>query len=88
MAVYLSRSGQALAADQAITEALASSGRRSEVLLYAAQVALTNGDSSDVLDLLEEAVSNNQDYRHLIANDSDFDGLAGNPRLDMLVGEI
>jgi len=88
LAVYLSRSGQALAADEAIKDALASSGRRSEILFYAAQVALMNGDSSDVLDLLEETVSQNQDYRHLIANDSDFDGLDGNPRFDSLVGEI
>ena len=85
LAVYLVYAGQFADAEKFITEALEESERRSEVLFYAALVQLQLSNESSSLDLLEEAINQDHEYRHLIATDLDFGKLADNARFKALI---
>jgi len=85
LSIYLAYTGQLTDAEKFIAEALAESERRSEVLFYAALVQLVLNNEALSLDLLEEAVNQDHEYRHLIANDPDFGKLADNARFKALI---
>jgi len=88
LAVYLAYTGQEEKAQRIIAEALDESNRRSEVLYYGALVQLELGNSESSIDLLEEAVNRDSDYRHLIVNDPDLGTLSSNPRFQALVSPL
>ena len=85
LAVYLVYAGQSADAEKFITEALEESERRSEVLFYAALVQLQLSNEASSLDLLEEAVNQDHEYRHLIATDPDFGKLVDNARFQAII---
>lgn len=82
---YLVHSGDPEGAEQAANQAIADSDRRSEALLYGALVQQALGQDAVALDLLEEAVKRDAEYRHLIANDPDLRRLAPHERFAALV---
>ena len=85
LAVYLVYAGQFADAEKFITEALEESERRSEVLFYAALVQLQLSNEASSLDLLEEAINQDHEYRHLIATDPDFGKLADHARFQAII---
>lgn len=85
-ATYLAHLGQHEAAEAEVEQALQDSDRRAEVLFYSALVAVAAERLEACLDRLEEAVSRDADYRHLIANDPDLQALTGRPRFQAITG--
>lgn len=88
LAVYLAYAGQFADAEIFITEALKESERRSEVLFCAALVQLQLSNEASSLDLLEEAINQDHEYRHLIATDPGFGKLAGDARFQAIIAPL
>lgn len=85
LSVYQAQTGDLEGAQQTITRALALSGQRSEVLYYLALVRYLDGDMEACLSALEQAVSQDREYRHLIANEPEFRGLADLARFQAII---
>ena len=69
LSFYLAQLGEDDVAQQVAREGLELSGRNSESLFYLALVHVVAGRFEQSLGLLQEAVRQDEDYRHLIAND-------------------
>jgi TolB-like protein/Flp pilus assembly protein TadD len=87
LATYLAHSGQNTDAVDAAGRALELSDRRAEALYYAAQVLGANGDTGQLLDILEETVGKDANYRHLVAIEPGFAGVESEPRFQKIIRE-
>jgi TolB-like protein/Flp pilus assembly protein TadD len=86
LAHYLAQAGQVPEATEAARKALQLSRRNAETLYYASLVQLAGGDTEACLELLEEAVSKDGYYRHLIGIDPDMQRLSELERFRAIVG--